>query len=73
MKIRPRFAPDVVLESWRTVNEALTNMTEDELFASIAEEVSKPIAHRRADVVHRLHRRYCKLRQERELNKYLSG
>lgn len=71
-KIREQYRPAQVLASWRDVNEALPYMTEDELLAAIKAEARKPLEEKRTDVIHRLHRRYSKLRQERELGEYLS-
>ena len=71
-KIRERYKPERVLSSWRDVNEALPWMNEEELLAALKEEAGRATADKRADVIHRLHRRYTKLRQERELGEYLS-
>ena len=71
-KIRDKYRPEVVLATWRDVNQALPHMNEGELLAALAEEVAKPLENRRADIVHRLHRRFTKVRQERELQEYLS-
>jgi len=71
-KIRERYRPDNVLASWRDVNEALPHMNEDELLAALKEEAGKLDAERRNDVILRLHRRYTKVRQERELREYLA-
>lgn len=68
-KIRERYAPERVLENWRNVIEALPHMNEDELQEALEEEVETK---KRADVIRRLHARYTKVRQERELQEYLS-
>lgn len=72
MKIRERYRPEVVLASWRDVNEALPDMNEGELLAALQKESRKPVDERRNDVILRLHRRYTKVRQERELEEYLA-
>lgn len=71
-KIRERYKPEVVLANWRAMNEALPEMHEGELLAALLEEARKPADERRNDVILRLHRRYTKVRQERELEEYLA-
>ena len=72
MKIRERYRPETVLASWRDVNEALPHMNEHELLVALKTECGKDKDERRADVILRLHRRYTKVRQERELEEYLA-
>jgi len=66
---RKKFAPEKVLEDWREMIQAVPHMNEGELKAAIEAEVSGA---RRKDFIIRLHRRYNKLRGERELEEYLT-
>lgn len=70
-KIRARYKPDIVLANWREVIDALPHMNETELKAALDKEMAKPEAERRNDVLGRLHRRYTKVRQEREKQELL--
>ena len=70
-RIRNDYKPAKVLATWRTQAEALPEMNEKELLASLREESSRPSDHKRRDIIFRLHRKYNKLRQERELQEYL--
>lgn len=72
-QIREKYAPLVVLFSWRELLEALPYMNEYECKAALDEEVSKPKGDRRWDMIERLHRRYCRLRQEREIDEMREG
>jgi hypothetical protein len=63
-----RYAPARVLENWKEMMEALPYMNEDELLACLKRELK---GERRKDFIVRLHRRYTKLRSERELEEYL--
>jgi hypothetical protein len=69
--IRRKYKPDRVLASWRTLAQALPKMNERELMAALNREVVRPSDEKRRDIIHRLHRRYTKIRQERELEEYL--
>lgn len=60
-----------VLENWRSVLQALPHMTESELLAALNDESARTREERRVDVIVRLHRKYSKLRQERELQEML--
>lgn len=60
-----------VLESWRSVLQALPHMSESELLAALEVEAARSKEERRVDVIVRLHRKYGKLRQERELQEML--
>jgi hypothetical protein len=66
---REKFKADVVLANWRGMLEALPHMNEKELRAALDKEVG---GERRGDFIKRLHRRYNKLRSERELEEYLT-
>lgn len=67
--IRARYQPEVVLENWRTLMEAIVNMNEKELEAALKTEASSP--QKRRDVIERLHRKFTRMRQARELEEYL--
>lgn len=69
MQERERYSPKRVLANWRELMEALPHMNEKELKAALEEEVS---GERRKDFMMRIHRRYNKLRSERELEEYLT-
>ena len=49
--------------SWRSLNDVLTQMTEDELLLMLKEEQT---GERRASVLQRLHQRYTMVRAARE-------
>jgi hypothetical protein len=49
--------------SWRALNEQLSTLTEEEVFALLTAERS---THRRANYLQRLHQRYCAMRDSRE-------
>lgn len=68
-KTREHFSPNVVLENWNELIKALPQMNEPELKRALAVEVGND---RRKDFILRLHRRYTKLRQSRELKEYLA-
>lgn len=63
------YQPEEVLANWRELLEALPHMDESELKAALDKEVG---GERRGDFIKRLHRRYNKLRSERELEEYLT-
>lgn len=67
--MKGKYTPAAVLENWRALLEALPNMNEEELKSALNEEVS---GERRKDFITRLHRRYNKLRSERELEEMLT-
>jgi hypothetical protein len=69
---KKQFDPEKVLRNWRTVSASLTKMTEEQVMQCLNREVIKAREDRRDDIVHRLHRRFTKLRQARELKEYLS-
>lgn len=49
--------------SWRTLNDQLPSLTEDEILAMLNAERS---TERRVSILQRLHQRYCALRDARE-------
>jgi hypothetical protein len=65
--IRKEYKPNKVLQNWRSAMQALTQMNEKELQAAIKVESLKDEAERRKDILWRLHRRYCVVRQDREM------
>lgn len=69
-KVRKQYKPEVVLSTHRDLMQAIVNMTEDELLAALKEEASR--ADKRPDMIERLHRKYSRIRKERELQEYLS-
>lgn len=66
---RKKYTPEKVLENWRELLEALPHMNEEELRVAVEAEASGA---RRKDFIIRLHRRYNKLRSERELEEILT-
>lgn len=60
------------LETWRTMMDSITKMSEAELEAALNQEISKPKEEQRQDLIVRLHRRFTRIRKERELEEYLS-
>lgn len=70
-KVRREYRPEVVLGTHRDLMQAIVNMTEDELLAALKEEVARG-ADKRPDMIERLHRKYTRIRKERELQEYLS-
>lgn len=71
-KIRDQYKPAVVLATWRDLLQAIPNMNEAELLAALKVETERPKSERRADMIERLHRRYSRMRQDRELQEYLA-
>ena len=51
------------LQNWRSLNAVINRLEEDELAMAIKLEVNGPA---RAELLKRLHARYCKLRSQRE-------
>lgn len=49
--------------SWRSLNDQLPTMTEEEVFAMLTHE---SMNERRSSILQRLHQRYCALRDARE-------
>lgn len=49
--------------SWRRLNDTLSSLSEDEVFALLTEE---QLNDRRVSHLQRLHQRYCALRDSRE-------
>jgi len=49
--------------SWRTLNDKIATLSEDEVFALLTEE---QLNERRSSHLQRLHQRYCALRNARE-------
>jgi hypothetical protein len=49
--------------SWRSLNDQLPTMTEEEVFALLTHE---SMTERRSSILQRLHQRYCALRDARE-------
>lgn len=68
--IRSKYGPDKVIVNWRSLRKALPRMNEPELLASLREEVH---GERRKDFIVRLHRKYARYRQERELRECFEG
>lgn len=65
--VRREYRPRRVLNTWREVMQALPHMNEKELRAAINVEKEKPSEEQRKDILLRLHRRYCVVRQDREM------
>ncbi len=51
--------------------DMISEMNETELKKALDVEAAKPRKERREDIIHRLHRRFSKVRQERELQELL--
>ena len=49
--------------SWRALNDKLSSLTEEEVFAMLTHE---SLNERRSSILQRLHQRYCALRDARE-------
>jgi hypothetical protein len=49
--------------SWRSLNDQLPTLTEEEVFAMLTHE---SLNERRSSILQRLHQRYCALRDARE-------
>jgi hypothetical protein len=49
--------------SWRSLNDQLPTLTEEEVFAMLTHE---SLNERRSSILERLHQRYCALRDARE-------
>jgi hypothetical protein len=49
--------------SWRSLNDQLPTLTEEEVFAMLTHE---SMNERRSSILQRLHQRYCALRDARE-------
>ncbi len=49
--------------NWRSLNDQLPTMTEEEVFAMLTHE---SMNERRSSILERLHQRYCALRDARE-------
>ena len=49
--------------SWRSLNDQLPTLTEEEVFALLTHE---SMNERRSSILERLHQRYCALRDARE-------
>lgn len=49
--------------NWRSLNDQLPTMTEEEVFAMLTHE---SMNERRSSILQRLHQRYCALRDARE-------
>lgn len=58
------------METWETMMLALTTMSETELEAALEYELSHE---KRRSVIMRLHRRFSRIRKERELREYLAN
>ena len=67
IRVRSKYAPKQVLGTWRGLLRAISKMNEEELKAALDEESAKPDHQRRDDIVRRLHRRYNKIKGQREL------
>ena len=55
--------------SWRALNDQLPTLTEEEVFAMLTDEL---LHEKRSSILHRLHQRYCALRDARERVEVLS-
>jgi hypothetical protein len=62
-KIREKYKPDKVLETWASMMQALPYLNEAELEAAVIQEAA---GEKRSDVIVRLHRRFTRIRQRRE-------
>ena len=60
------------METWRILMGQITRMSEKELQEALLSEVKKPRDERRDDVIIRLHRKFTRIRKERELREYLA-
>jgi hypothetical protein len=60
------------METWRKLMAQITRMSEKELHEALRSEVSRPREDRRDDVIIRLHRKFTRIRKERELREYLA-
>ena len=56
--------------SWRTLNDKIATLSEEEVFALLTEE---QLNERRSSHLQRLHQRYCALRDARERVEVMSG
>jgi hypothetical protein len=56
--------------SWRTLNDKIATLSEEEVFALLTEE---QLNERRSSHLQRLHQRYCALRDARERIEIMSG
>ena len=56
--------------SWRTLNDKISTLSEEEVFAMLTEE---QLTERRSSHLQRLHQRYCALRDARERVEIMSG
>ncbi|CAB5222957.1 hypothetical protein UFOVP370_44 [uncultured Caudovirales phage] len=56
--------------SWRTLNDKIATLSEEEVFALLTEE---QLNERRSSHLQRLHQRYCALRDARERVEIMSG
>lgn len=50
-------------DTWRSLNQKLSSLTEDELKGMLEDELQGA---KRVSILQRLHQRYCTLRQTRE-------
>ena len=66
-EVREKYAPEKVLQTWATVMQAIVYMNEDELKAALEAELE---GQRRKDIILRLHRKFNRLRGEREMKEY---
>lgn len=66
--MRKEYAPSVVLANWKTLSAALPHMEEKELEKALKQEVA---GEKRKDFIIRLHRKFTRIRKERELKEYL--
>ncbi len=72
IRVRKRYKPKQVLETWRELLRSISKMNEAELKAALDDEMAKHEADRRKDVVVRLHRRYNKVKSQRERKEMIS-
>lgn len=49
--------------TWRSLHQKLSNMTEEEVYAALQDELAQD---KRVSILERLHQRYCTLRMTRE-------
>lgn len=61
---------DHLIANWHILNKSLKNLSESEVKRGIHREL---VGNRRPRIVHRLHTRYCTLRQQRELSELIAS
>lgn len=69
MKKRRKVAPREALRSWRSLLDAMHDMSEQDLLAALTAEAARK--HKRRSVIERLHRKYNMVRYKREREELL--